>query len=75
MLVPDAPVNLFDLPAVTKANKIGLVWDEGDSSGGEAIIDYRIFYDQSSNTWTELVSGVTDPTYTTDTIMTKGHTY
>ena len=26
VLVPDAPINLSDVPSITKANKVGLVW-------------------------------------------------
>lgn len=45
LLVPDAPLNLADNPAVTTAYVIGLVWDDGHSYGGTPIIDYRITYD------------------------------
>jgi hypothetical protein len=45
LLVPDAPINLQDVPAVTTAYVIGLQWIDGMSTGGATIIDYRITYD------------------------------
>ena len=43
--VPTPPINLIDNVAVTSAFIIGLKWDEGYSSGGSPVIDYRITYD------------------------------
>jgi hypothetical protein len=65
VLVPNAPINFADVTSITLASRIGLSWTPGASSGGEPIIDYRIYYDQSTADWTELVSGVTDQFYTT----------
>lgn len=44
-LVPSAPVNLADNVAVTTAYVIGFTWQDGTSTGGSDIIDYRISYD------------------------------
>jgi hypothetical protein len=45
VLVPDAPINFADVPSITLASRIGLTWSPGLSSGGEPIIDYRIYFD------------------------------
>jgi hypothetical protein len=43
--------------------------------GGSSLIDYSIWYDDASgSTFTELVSGVTDLSYTA-TLLTQGATY
>lgn len=45
LLVPDAPTGLADNVAVTTAYVIGFTWNDGMSTGGTPIIDYRITYD------------------------------
>lgn len=60
---------------MTTASLIGLTWQVGASSGGEPIIDYRIYYDQSTDIWIELEDGVATRTYTTSALLTKGRTY
>lgn len=45
LLVPSAPVNIQDDTGVTSATVIGLTWDNGVSTGGSPILDYRISYD------------------------------
>lgn len=71
---PDAPSNLRNNEAVTGEGQIGLQWDEGAYDGGDPIQDYRISYDQSTDTWIELVSGVTQTSYTV-TGLTTGSRY
>jgi hypothetical protein len=41
VLVPDAPV-VEDETLVTSGSVIGLKWTDGESSGGSAVIDYRV---------------------------------
>ena len=43
--VPDAPIQFENEPLITTATQIGLKWENGASSGGKPIIDYRIYYD------------------------------
>lgn len=45
LLVPNAPVSLADNVLVTTASVIGLTWNNGISTGGSPIIDYRVWYD------------------------------
>jgi hypothetical protein len=43
--VPDAPINLVNLPEVTSATQIGLTWEAGAENGGSEVIDFTIDYD------------------------------
>jgi hypothetical protein len=45
LLVPDAPIDLADNVAITTATVIGFTWNDGLSTGGADIIDYRVSYD------------------------------
>lgn len=68
--MPNAPINFANVPSVTLASRIGLSWTPAASSGGKPIIDYRIYYDQSTDTWIELAESVTVLEYTTDITIT-----
>ena len=57
--VPDAPIDLTTEPDSTSATQVSFSWSDGLSDGGAAVIDYRIYYDQSTGTWTELDAGIT----------------
>jgi hypothetical protein len=48
LLVPDAPINLFDNVSVTTAFIIGFTWEDGIKTGGMPVEDYRILWDQST---------------------------
>lgn len=75
VLVPDAPITLADAPGVTTASQIGLTWAAGASSGGKPILDYRVYFDQSTNNWIELEDSITTRSYTTTTTLIRGRTY
>jgi hypothetical protein len=45
LLVPSAPVGLAFNSSITTASIIGLTWNNGVSTGGSPVIDYRISYD------------------------------
>lgn len=57
-LVPDAPIDLTDDKPNTLATQITFTWSDGVSDGGAAVIDYRIYIDQATDTWIELDSGI-----------------
>jgi hypothetical protein len=59
LLVPSAPLNLADDEANTSASVISFSWENGESTGGSPVIDYRISYDQALGNWVILDSGVT----------------
>ena len=42
--VPDAPVNLSNMPEVTNAYQVGLTWAEGPYNGGSPLLDYQVSY-------------------------------
>jgi hypothetical protein len=73
--VPSAPVGLAFDPAVTTNSVIGILWNNGISTGGSPILDYRIYYDQAIDDYVELVSGVLQRSYTTQVVLTAGATY
>lgn len=43
-ILPDSPINLVNIPAMTNAHSIALQWEDGESNGGSPIIDYRVEY-------------------------------
>jgi hypothetical protein len=68
--VPSAQVGLSFDPIVTTASVIKITWNNGISTGGSPIIDYRVSYDQSIGIYTVLASGLTVKTYTTTFTLT-----
>jgi hypothetical protein len=58
-LIPDAPLSLANDEAVTNDSQIKFTWIDGVSDGGDAVIDFTIFYDQAtgSGTWVLLAYG------------------
>lgn len=59
IVVPDAPVGLTNNFAVTNKQVIQFTWSNGISNGGSPVIDYRVSFDQATNTWVTLQSGIT----------------
>ena len=45
LLVPDAPTGLADAVDITSAYIIGITCNDGMSTGGSPIIDYRVSFD------------------------------
>lgn len=68
VVLPSAPINFSNVVSITLASRIGLSWSAG-ASGGSTIIDYQIYYDQSTNNWVSLASGITGLSYTTQTTL------
>lgn len=56
--VPDAPVMLANVPAITSATTIGLSWEEGPDDGGLEIQDYIISSAAVPTEYTVLEVGV-----------------
>jgi hypothetical protein len=58
-LIPDAPVNLVNDPAVTNDSQIKFVYEDGASDGGDPVLDFTVWYDQASGsgTWVLLEPG------------------
>jgi hypothetical protein len=61
--LPDPPINLTNDPTTTTDTLIRFTYSEGASNGGTAVTSFTIFYDQGSNSFVQLASGVTDLFY------------
>lgn len=57
-----------------KSSSVTFTWNEGDFNGGAEVIDYRVSFDQSTGTWTDLDSGILQNLYTA-TGLTSGKYY
>jgi len=55
-------------------NSITFTWSAGDANGGAAVLDYRINYDQATDTYTVLDTEITETSYTAIG-LTAGLTY
>lgn len=58
LTIPDPPTNILEVEASRTANSITLSWTEGTSNGGASVIDFRISFDQASDTYVVLSSEV-----------------
>lgn len=47
--IPDAPLALSNVEAITTAYQVGLTWDEGTYNGGSPVIDYRVSFTDASD--------------------------
>jgi hypothetical protein len=63
--VPDPPQSLVRNDQLTSRSVISFSWSDGVTSGGSAIIDYKVSYDQSFGSWIEIGSGITTQSFTT----------
>ena len=71
---PDPPTNVIQVVATTTPTAIGLTWTQPAANGGSAVIDYRISYDQSADSYVVLASGVTATIFVATSLVT-GNTY
>lgn len=74
-LVPDAPISLTNDFSTTTDTTIKFSWSPGASDGGTAVIDHSIYYDQATEDFIELASGVVDLHYQTSISLTPGLFY
>ena len=76
-LVPDAPVNLANVPSVTSDNRIKFTWQQGASNGGDTVLDFDIYYDDASGTnlFTLLQANIVTEYYITTIQLVVGQTY
>jgi hypothetical protein len=74
LTIPDAPVNLANLPAVTKATKIGVSWANGAENGGSTVLDYQLSYSLETESTYTTISSILTATYTI-TGLTTGSEY
>lgn len=64
LTLPDAPVSLADVEAVTNKDQIGISWNEGAANGGTVVIDYKVWYAEQGNAFTVLTENVVPTEYT-----------
>jgi hypothetical protein len=72
--VPDKPVNLQNVAALTSDETIGLRWEESAENGGTVVIDYLLEYAEQSAEYQTLEVALTDVQYTAVS-LTSGLTY
>jgi len=72
--IPDAPINLADLPDVTTDIQIGVTWVDGAADGGSPILDYRVSYDPGTGNWVVAANDITTNSYTVTSLI-AGNTY
>ena len=58
----------------TSKTQVAFTWTSPASSGGSAVIDYTIMWDQGTGTYVQAASGITTTSYT-KTGLTSGTTY
>jgi titin len=57
--VPDAPIQLTRNELLTSKEAVSFTWQPGTSHGGSPIIEYRVSFDQGSDSWIVLSTSVT----------------
>ena len=55
---PDAPISLIEVYSERQATAIGISWEKGAANGGSPILDYTVSYDQATDTYVVLESGI-----------------
>lgn len=71
LTIPDAPVNLEETIEARTDNSITFTWSPGSADGGAPVLDYRINYDQASDSYIVLDEEITETSYTA-TQLTQG---
>ena len=74
LTTPDAPINLANNPLQTAATQISISWNPGATNGGASVEDYKISFDQGTNNFVPLASGVATTSYLV-TGLIAGTTY
>ena len=46
LTIPDAPINVAEVVALTNAETCSFTWDAGVNNGGTEVIDYRVSFNQ-----------------------------
>ena len=72
---PDASTGLANVSLITDATKIDLTWQTGAASGCTPVIDYRLSWDQGTNSYLVLGIGITSTSYTTIISLTPDMVY
>ena len=68
LTIPDAPLNLSNVPSITSGYQIGLIWTKGQAEGGTPVFEYRIWQDQGNGNYIILADHQTVLSYTVTTL-------
>lgn len=63
LTIPDAPTNLIQVYAHRSATTLGLTWTEGPHNGGRPVLDYQLSYDQATDDFIVLKTGIMTTEY------------
>jgi hypothetical protein len=73
--LPDAPINLANVPGDTTAYQIGITWEEGPYNGGSPVIDYKVSFKEINAASYSVFSDGQTTTSAIVTSLTPGLTY
>lgn len=73
--ISNAPINLANNPTVTTSQNISFTWYPAAFDGGTVVLDYSIFFEQSTDIWQPLAVNYLTTSYTTTTGLLAGKTY
>lgn len=60
---PDVPLNLREVPGLTTAYQVGLIWEDGLYDGASPVLDYQVSYKEvSSSTYIIFASNIIEKT-------------
>jgi hypothetical protein len=59
-----------DVPTITSATRIGIMWTAGLAKGGAPVLDYQLWYDQANGNYVILASSVTLLPFTATGLVT-----
>jgi|LauGreDrversion4_2_1035121.scaffolds.fasta_scaffold00510_13 hypothetical protein len=60
---PDPPINVVRNSLTTTATAIGITWTQGTSNGGSPVLDYLISFDQGTENFVPLATGIVNSAY------------
>ena len=74
MTIPGKITDLRDVPAITSASQIGLIWTKSTFISGSQVTDFKVEYDQATNEWVVFETDIQTEAFTA-TQLTAGLTY
>jgi hypothetical protein len=72
--VPSEPYGLSKEWDLTTTTEIGLMWNAPNFDGGQSILDYRVWFDQGTNSFAVLAENVVTLPFVATPVV-KGNTY
>jgi hypothetical protein len=74
---PEPPYQLTRNEVITTKTTLSFTWLAGVSDGGSPVIDYRVWFDQSMDSWVQIATSWTQKSFTTTYLqpVTPGNYY